>query len=148
MLASEGERLRLAYQKAFEESFIDNYEGWKDVLGSINSLIEMINEELQEDFKTYSYDDFCRLAKEVIDDRMQLVNWTKLVQEESRKKKKEDGSGTFSKNSKIRTKHHFHVMESDVLSMCFEMTMKNSLGEKTYRKYKKEIERKNNEVVL
>lgn len=148
MLTREGKSLKQAYQKAFEESFIDNYEGWHDVLGSINSLIKMISEKSKKAHKTYSYDDFCRLVKEVIDDVVQGIDWDKMVLDESRRRKKEASKGTYLRNSKKRTKHNFEAMESEVLSICFEQTMKSSLGESTYLKYRKQIEQRNNEIVL
>lgn len=148
MIGAGGKSLRLAYQKAFEESFVENYDVWNDALTSINSLIEMINDELDGTFKTYSYDQFCCLAKNVVDNRMERVDWDKMVADEDRKRKHEIINGTYSRNSKQRIKHSFQTMESDVFSMCFEKAMKIALGEKTYNKFKTEIEKRNNEVVL
>lgn len=148
MIGREGQRLKLAYQKAFEESFVDNYDVWHDALSGINHLIKLINEQLDEKYKTYSYNELCRFAKTVIDSRMEKVDWDKMVADEDRRRKKEVAKGVYAKNSKQRIKHNFHVMESDVLSVCFETAMRNSLGEKTYKRFKKEIEQRNNEVVL
>lgn len=148
MIGAGGKRLRLAYQKAFEESFVENYDVWNDALTSINSLIEMINEELDEEYKTYSYDQFCCLAKDVIDDKMERVDWDMMVVDEDKKRKREMSSGIYSHNSKHRIKRSFQVMESDVFSMCFETAMKIALGPKTYKKFEKEIEERSNEVIL
>lgn len=140
--------MKRAYQKAFEESFIDNYDGWHDVLSSINSLIEMISKKTKKVHRTYSYDEFCRLVKEVVDDIMHEMDWDGMVLDEAKKRRKEMPKGQYLKNSAKRTKHNFEAMESEVLSVCFEMTMKNSLGDTVYLKYKSLIEERNNEIVL
>lgn len=148
MIGRGGKRLKLAYQKAFEESFVDNYDGWNDVLTIMNTSIQAINDELGEKYETYCYDDFCRLAKTVIDVRIQNVDWDGMMQEEESRRKKEPKKASYIMNSKQRAKKHFQLLEQEILHTCFECAIRNSIGERAYKKFKKEIEQCNKEVVL
>lgn len=143
------ERLKTAYKKAFEESFVDNFDGWGMALCDVNTSIVAIGKLHRKKCKLYSYDEFCCLAKLTIDERLDSVDWDKMICHEefrirsSRTKIKHDRQTT------AKASRHIAVMETEILFMCFEKAMLNSIGPALYKKYKSEIEQfKEEEIIM
>jgi len=138
------ERLRTAYKKAFEESFVDNFNGWEQTLSDVNGSIKAINKEEKKECRTYSYDEFCCLAKCVVDLHLEQVDWGKMIDEEERL-----SNHHVAKGFRARAMKKVAVMETEVLFKCFEQAILKSIGSRLYKKYRDEIEQfKEEEVIL
>ena len=147
MLAGEGERLKGAYQQAFEETFVEDYLEWNDALISINSLIDMINVEFKQKYEKYSYNAFCCLAKKVIDDKINGIDWEQMVFDESQRMQREIALGIYEVNSRSRIRHHVQSMEREVLYLCFVRAIKDLVDERVYSLLQDDIEEFNPAVV-
>lgn len=139
--------MKAAYKKAFEESFVDDYEDWRSALHDANGSILAIGEKHpRKKLKLYQYDEFCRLAKGVIDERMDAMDWDRIIQDEVRLARHKKGKRD---QLSARAKVQINKMESEVLFACFERAILERIGPRMYKMYKHEIEQlKKCKVVL
>ena len=140
--------MKRAYQTAFEETFVDDYSEWSEVLDGINSLIQIISETLGQQHRRYSYNEFCCLAKVIIDNKIDEIDWKAMVAKERLILAREVDFKVYARNSKMRIKESVHEMEKDILSLCFEKAMRENLGENIYQMFRNEIESHHKESVL
>ncbi len=137
------ERLKTAYKKAFEESFVDNFDGWRDTLKDVNISIEAIAKGRRRKCPCYTYDSFCALAKSVIDQRLESLDWDEMVAEFAARMTREKG------NYVAQVQREIAIMETEMLFACFEKAILKSVGPSLYRLYQHEIEQfKAEEVIL
>jgi len=137
------ERLKTAYKRAFEESFVDNFDGWNDTLKDVNVSIEAIAKGRRRKCHCYTYDTFCALAKSVIDQRLESLDWDEMVVEFG--SRMTSGKGNYV----AQVQREIAIMETEMLFACFEKAILSSVGPRLYRLYKHEIEQfKAEEVVL
>lgn len=137
------ERLKTTYKKAFEDSFVDNFDGWRDTLKDVNLSIEAIAKGRRRKCPCYTYDDFCVLAKSIIYQRLESLDWDEMVATLAARMTK----GKAGYVAQVR--REIAIMETEMLFACFEKAILNSVGPRLYRLYKHEIEQfKVEEVVL
>jgi hypothetical protein len=133
------QRLRSAYQKAFEESFVDNFKEWQATLCDVNDSINALSEVGGKKFTTYTYDEFCCLAKTIIDARMEEMEWGAILDAESLKMKRSRSKNTYLRNAEARLIKHISQTEITVMFRCFEEAVKSRVGPKMFKIFQKEI---------
>ena len=139
-------RLMAAYKQAFEESFVDNTKGWQSTLDDINRSVAAIGKKHKKKFKPYSYDDFCCLAKLIIDERLERTDWDKIIRDEEVRSATEKAP---ERQRDRRIRRHMALLEREILFQCFEQAMMNAIGKRLYKKFKAEIEQfKEDEVTI
>lgn len=143
------ERLKAVYKKAFEESFVDNFDGWERTLGDVNASTAAICKSHRKKCKAYSYDEFCCLAKVVIDELLEKMDWTAMMRQEEARVKSARSKSAYDRQTRTLVKRQFAVMETEILFTCFERAIHKIIGPKLYKLYKSEIEQfKEEEVVI
>ena len=143
------ERLKAIYKKAFEDSFIDNFDGWNGALSVLNTSASNICKGHRRKYKPHSYDEFCCLAKAVVDKFLDNVDWTAMMQQEEARLKSARSKSAYDKQTPILVKRQFAVMETEILFICFERAIHKIIGPNLYRMYKDQIEQfKEEEVVI
>lgn len=130
MKQGEGEQKKVldVYKRAFEESFVDNYDEWLSVMEEVNLLIAKVGMLETKSYKPYSYDAFCKVCKVVIDQHLDGSNWPTII-EEIRVKSKKSASG------ESMAREHMKLMESIILKRSLCAGIKSKVGVRLYKKY-------------
>lgn len=143
------ERLKVIYKKAFEDSFIDSFDGWNGTLEVMNTSASNICKGHRRKHKPYSYDEFCCLAKTVVDEYLDKVDWVAMMEQEETRWRSARSKAAYDRQTNTLVKRRLATMEMEVLFTCFERAIHKVVGPKLYRMYKSEIEQfKEEEVVI
>lgn len=130
--------LKVAYKDAFEESFVDNYGGWRDTMDDVNDSLAAIGEiHKRKKLEPYQYDEFCCLAKLVIEKHIDAMDWDRIIQDELRLVRFKKG-----KRNQLAARANMTTdkMGTEVWFACFEKAILERVGPRLYRMYKDEIE--------
>ena len=140
MAKLNGDTVKAVYHKAFEDSFIENYEEWRTAIEDANASIGSIGKEQRKRYKKYTYDEFCCLAKSVVENELAKVDWNSMIKSEDALRKA-NKNGQYIEELPVRVGENFSKMETDILHACFRLAIKNRVGDPIYAIYRKEIER-------
>lgn len=133
-------KLKTAYKSAFEESFVDNYSGWSSTMEDINSSLSAIaKNHKRKKIELFKYDEFCCLAKTVIEEKIDSMDWDMIIQDEVSLSKL-NGRRSNRAQTAVRANIIIDRMESEILFRTFERAMRSRIGPKLYSKYRSEIE--------
>lgn len=73
------ERMKKSYKKSFEDSFVEDFNRWKGVVDLINNSIAEINKAHKKKIRKFRYDDFCKMLKESIDQKIEHADWHEIM---------------------------------------------------------------------
>lgn len=134
-----GDKLKRSYKAAFEESFVEDYKQWFKTMADANAIIVIIAEEYGGGkIEPYTYDDFCCLAKQVMEEKLDSIDWDSVIRDE-RELVKFQKRSTRSKQIAQRASLFIDRMESDVLFTCFETSVRERVGLELYEMCKEHM---------